>query len=74
MKRVRIWSFSGPNVGKYIPEKLLIRTLFTQWQHCDFTNDPTFGVLGDECLELIKKTPQFLKKLGDNFKKTLFLE
>ena len=23
--------FSDPNAGKYIPEKLLIRTLFTQW-------------------------------------------
>ena len=42
--------------------------------YCDFTNDPTFGVLGDECLELIKKTPQFLEKLGKNFEKTLFLE
>ena len=42
--------------------------------YCDFISDPTFGVLSDECLELIKKTPQFLKNLGQNFKKTLFLE
>ena len=31
MKCVRIWSFSGPNAGKHGPEKLRIRTLFTQW-------------------------------------------
>ena len=34
VKCVRIWSFSGPNVGKYMPEKLRIRTRFTQWQLC----------------------------------------
>ena len=37
MKRVRIWSFSGlyfpsPNAGKYWPEKLRIRILFTQYK------------------------------------------
>ena len=31
VKSVRIRSFSDPNAGKYIPEKLRIRTLFTQW-------------------------------------------
>ena len=30
IKSVRIKSFSGPNAGKYQPEKLRIRTLFTQ--------------------------------------------
>ena len=37
VKSVHIWSFSGPylptfelNMGKYEPEKLQIRTLFTQ--------------------------------------------
>ena len=30
VKSVRISSLSGPNVGKYDPEKLRIRTLFTQ--------------------------------------------
>ena len=30
MQSVRIWSFFGPNAGKYGPEKLQIRTLFTQ--------------------------------------------
>ena len=31
VKSVRILSFSGPNTGKYDPEKLRIPTLFTQW-------------------------------------------
>ena len=31
VKSVRIRSFSGPNAGKYGPENLRIRTLFTQW-------------------------------------------
>ena len=31
VKSVRIRSFSGPNARKYRPEKLRIRTLFTQW-------------------------------------------
>ena len=31
VKSVRIWSFSGPNAGKYGPEKLRLRILFTEW-------------------------------------------
>ena len=31
LKSVHIRSFSNPNVGKYGPEKLRIRTLFTQY-------------------------------------------
>ena len=31
VKSVCIRNFSGPNVGKYGPEKLRIRTLFSQW-------------------------------------------
>ena len=31
MKNVRIRSFSGPDAAKYGPEKIRIRTQFTQW-------------------------------------------
>ena len=31
MKSARIRSFSGPNAGKYGPEKLRMRRLFTQF-------------------------------------------
>ena len=43
VKSIRIWSFSGPNAGKYGPEKLQIRTLFTQCQFLSYREKAIVG-------------------------------
>ena len=65
VKIVRIWSFSGryfpvfsPNAKKYGPEKLRIRTLFTQCGCIIFeltVRDVTSGIAGESTVKLYKK-------------------
>ena len=43
VKSIHIWSFSGPNAGKYGPEKLQIRTLFTQCQFLSYREKAIVG-------------------------------
>ena len=49
VKNICIRSFSSPNVGKYGPEKLQIRTVFTQWLSLYKTRLNTISFFGPLC-------------------------